>query len=157
GFEVDGGSIVDANCLDNADLIHAGDALIIPGAKRLHPKRRVSEEPSTTAQSSGQAEAQPADSEVAAQPAAAPAAPPHVVGGGSAVVQNAMAHLGQPYVWGGVGPRGFDCSGFVYYILRVSGHPVSRGLWGQLNGGPRIGRGDLEPGDTVFFANTYEP
>ena len=32
-----------------------------------------------------------------------------------------------------------------------------RGLWGQLNGGPRVALSALQPGDTVFFANTYMP
>jgi cell wall-associated NlpC family hydrolase len=56
-----------------------------------------------------------------------------------------MRHLGARYVFGGTSPAGFDCSGFVWY------------LWGQLNGGPRVALSALQPGDTVFFANTYMP
>lgn len=82
---------------------------------------------------------------------------PVVGGGGQGVVKNAMAHLGARYVFGGTGPSAFDCSGFVYYVHRISGHGVSRGMWGQLNGGPRISQANLLPGDTVFFANTYMP
>jgi len=77
--------------------------------------------------------------------------------GGDGIVGIAMAHLGEPYVWGGVGPHGFDCSGFVYYVMSNAGTPVSRGLWGQLNAGPRISGDELAPGDLVFFANTYQP
>ncbi len=73
------------------------------------------------------------------------------------VVQNALKFAGYPYVWGGSSPSGFDCSGFVWYVHKISGHNISRGLWGQLNGGPRISRDNLQPGDTVFFANTYMP
>jgi cell wall-associated NlpC family hydrolase len=78
-------------------------------------------------------------------------------GGGAAVVSAAMKYLGARYVFGGTSPAGFDCSGFVWYVHKALGHPVSRGLWGQLNGGPRIPLNALQPGDTVFFANTYMP
>ena len=47
--------------------------------------------------------------------------------------------------------------GFVWYVHKVSGISISRGIWGQLNGGPRITMANLVPGDTVFFANTYMP
>jgi cell wall-associated NlpC family hydrolase len=77
--------------------------------------------------------------------------------GGSAVVSAAMRHLGARYVFGGTSPAGFDCSGFVWYVHKALGKSVSRGLWGQLNGGPRIALSALQPGDTVFFANTYMP
>jgi cell wall-associated NlpC family hydrolase len=90
--------------------------------------------------------------------AAAVSAPVSVGGaGGSAVVSAAMRHLGARYVFGGTSPSGFDCSGFVWYVHKAIGKPVSRGLWGQLNGGPRIALSALQPGDTVFFANTYMP
>jgi peptidoglycan DL-endopeptidase CwlO len=36
---------------------------------------------------------------------------------GNVVVDRAYAELGKPYVWGGVGPGGYDCSGFVSYCL----------------------------------------
>ena len=78
-------------------------------------------------------------------------------GGGASVVSAAMRHLGARYVWGGTSPAGFDCSGFVWYVHKAMGRPVSRGLWGQMNGGPRIPLNALQPGDTVFFANTYMP
>ena len=40
--------------------------------------------------------------------------------GGSDVVSRAEACLGAPYVWGGVGPKGYDCSGLVSYALTGS-------------------------------------
>jgi cell wall-associated NlpC family hydrolase len=77
--------------------------------------------------------------------------------GGGSVLQNAMNYVGHRYVFGGSSPAGFDCSGFVWYVHKAAGLNISRGLWGQLNGGPRIPRDSLQPGDTVFFANTYMP
>ena len=68
-----------------------------------------------------------------------------------------MKFLGYRYVFGGTSPAGFDCSGFVYYIHNISGAPVGRGMWQQYNGGSHIPISQLQPGDTVFFANTYMP
>ncbi len=33
---------------------------------------------------------------------------------------------GSPYVWGAEGPDSFDCSGFIYYIMKRTGNPVPR-------------------------------
>lgn len=35
-------------------------------------------------------------------------------------------HLGRPYVWGATGLKSFDCSGFVWRVLRDAGLPVKR-------------------------------
>jgi cell wall-associated NlpC family hydrolase len=86
-------------------------------------------------------------------PVAAPARTGSASGGG--IVSLAMQFRGRPYVWGGTTPSGFDCSGFVYYVLNQSGSPVPRGMWGQYNAGSHPGRADLQPGDIVFFQNTY--
>ena len=100
--------------------------------------------------------AAPAPAPKPAAPAPAPAA--RVAGaGGGALVANAMKYVGYRYVFGGTSPAGFDCSGFVYYVHNVSGAPVGRGMWQQYNGGARIPISQLQPGDTVFFANTYMP
>lgn len=52
-------------------------------------------------------------------------------------------------------PAGFDCSGFIYYVLDKIGAPVPRDHWGQINAGPRVDRSEIEPGDLVFFGDTY--
>ena len=39
---------------------------------------------------------------------------------GNAIVDRAYSCIGAPYVWGGVGPDGFDCSGLVSYALTGS-------------------------------------
>jgi len=49
-------------------------------------------------------------------PSPVPAAPPSRYGG---VVGIAMQYLGTPYVWGGSGPGGFDCTGDVVKISRL--------------------------------------
>src|SRR5579871_2994103 len=42
------------------------------------------------------------------------------------VIRNAWAFMGVPYVWGGTSPDGFDCSGFVQYVYRMSGYSIPR-------------------------------
>ena len=45
---------------------------------------------------------------------------------GDAVVSEANKYLGTPYIWGGSSPSGFDCSGFVYYVLKQLGFSTTR-------------------------------
>jgi cell wall-associated NlpC family hydrolase len=66
-----------------------------------------------------------------------------------------MGYKGSRYVFGGTTPAGFDCSGFVYYVVNRAGTGISRGMWGQYGAGAHPSRGDLQPGDIVFFQNTY--
>ena len=67
----------------------------------------------------------------------------------------ALKLLGAPYAWGGSSPIGFDCSGFVWYVARQAGKPLSRGMLGEYNSGSHPARDELKPGDLVFFQNTY--
>ncbi len=77
---------------------------------------------------------------------------------GERVAAIARKYVGYPYAWGGSSPRtGFDCSGFDEYVYQEAGIPVPpHDLWGQMNSGPRIALQDLQPGDLVFFQNTYK-
>lgn len=75
---------------------------------------------------------------------------------GSSVVANAKRYLGTRYVFGGSSPRsGFDCSGFVYYVLNQSGKKIGRtsaaGYYSMAKkvSSPRVG-------DLVFFSGTYK-
>jgi cell wall-associated NlpC family hydrolase len=78
---------------------------------------------------------------------------------GNKVVSIAKQYLGFNYAWGGASPRtGFDCSGFTWFVYSEAGLSIpSHNLAGQLAAAPRLSRDQLQPGDLVFFANTYEP
>jgi len=67
-----------------------------------------------------------------------------------------MSLVGKPYSWGGTSPDpGFDCSGFVYYVYGQMGVTLGRDTFSQWENGRLILRADLQPGDIVFFEDTY--
>ncbi len=81
--------------------------------------------------------------------------PPSTVG--EHIVATAMQYLGRPYVWGGTTPAGFDCSGFVYFVVnQVLGGGFPRSLEAQAVSGVYVDPDHLQPGDLVFFQNTYK-
>jgi peptidoglycan DL-endopeptidase CwlO len=100
-------------------------------------------------QQADQSQAALAPTVQAAPPTAPPSvAPPSRYGG---VVGIAMSYLGTPYVWGGASPAGFDCSGFVMYVYAQVGVSLPHSSYAQYGYGSAVSRGDLQPGDLVFF------
>ena len=59
--------------------------------------------------------------------------------------------VGAPYLYGGASPRGFDCSGLVYYSYREAGIKVPRTSDEQYRQSERVKLSHLRPGDLVFF------
>lgn len=73
------------------------------------------------------------------------------------VIEAASAFRGTRYVMGGTSRSGFDCSGFVRYILSASGGvALPRTATEQFYHGTPIGTAQLQPGDLVFFKGTYK-
>ncbi len=70
---------------------------------------------------------------------------------GDEVVLRAMAQIGTAYRYGGADLEGFDCSGLVYFIHQQLGFSSPRTAQQQFDASRRIARGDLLPGDLVFF------
>jgi cell wall-associated NlpC family hydrolase len=80
-----------------------------------------------------------------------------VVGSGkiASMISFAESFIGTPYVWSGTSPRpGFDCSGFTQYVLRYIGVNIQRTTQEQCIEGTPVAKGNLEPGDLIFFS-TY--
>jgi cell wall-associated NlpC family hydrolase len=67
-------------------------------------------------------------------------------------VRFACGQLGRPYVWGGNGDPGFDCSGLTHAAYAAAGIDIPRTAQIQYNAGPLLPMGTpLQPGDLVFF------
>ncbi len=74
-----------------------------------------------------------------------------------AVLATAKKYIGVPYLWAGTTPEGFDCSGFTQYVFQQHGISLSRTTASQYLEGNFVAKSDLQPGDLVFFQNTYRP
>jgi peptidoglycan endopeptidase LytE len=157
----------DANHLGTSDTLHVGQALVIPGAAVS------ADAPETPAPLGGLV--------AVSEPAIATSDPASVSGaryGGTLInparaipnvetpppplstravllarrtVSAAMQYLGTPYVWGGTSRAGVDCSGLVYLVYAPYVPTMPRLSYDQWGMGLPVGRGDLAPGDLVFF------
>ena len=68
----------------------------------------------------------------------------------SQFIKYALKFEGTPYWYGGATPNGFDCSGFVGYVIKkVLGKNVNHSATSQMQLGPRVN--DPLPGDLVGF------
>ena len=68
-----------------------------------------------------------------------------------AIIKYAKQFMGVPYVWGGMSPSGFDCSGFINYVFRGFGFSLTRTSYGLAELGTTVSLKDLQPGDLMFF------
>ncbi len=87
------------------------------------------------------------------------------------VLQIAVAKIGMPYVWGGTTDNtadglehgGYDCSGFVWRVYKLSGLPWGRSILGrtaaqqagEIPKSKRIELEEVQPGDLLFFGSAH--
>jgi peptidoglycan DL-endopeptidase CwlO len=69
-------------------------------------------------------------------------------------VDTALAQVGKPYQWGGSGPNSFDCSGLTSFAWRAAGVDITRTSRSQYAATTRISRGQLQPGDLIFYGSS---
>ncbi|MBQ8030027.1 MAG: C40 family peptidase [Butyrivibrio sp.] len=75
------------------------------------------------------------------------------------MLAEAERYLGVPYVWGGYSPSGFDCSGFVSWVINHCGNGwnfgrlTANGLRARTT---PVSASEAKPGDLIFFQGTYE-
>jgi cell wall-associated NlpC family hydrolase len=83
----------------------------------------------------------------------AEAGAPRARGSEADLVATARRFTGVPYLWGGMSVHGVDCSGLTSRVYAVDGIDLRRDADMQFDD-PRaqpVERGDLRPGDLVFF------
>jgi cell wall-associated NlpC family hydrolase len=83
----------------------------------------------------------------------------------------AVSRIGYPYIWGGTTDNtadglphgGFDCSGFVWRVYKISGLPwgeqihgrTAAQMAGEIARRQRLGYSQLRPGDILFFGSAH--
>jgi cell wall-associated NlpC family hydrolase len=87
------------------------------------------------------------------------------------VLRIAVSKIGMPYVWGGTTDNtadglehgGYDCSGFIWRVYKVSGLSWGRQILGrtaaeqagEIPKSARIHLEDVQPGDLLFFGSAH--
>lgn len=70
-------------------------------------------------------------------------------------LEEALTQIGKPYVWGGVGPYGYDCSGLVVWAYKKVGYKgMPRTTPHQYTFGELVSKENVQRGDLIYFNNT---
>ena len=67
------------------------------------------------------------------------------------IINYAKKFMGTPYRYAGATPSGFDCSGFINYVMGNFGISLSRTSYNMAEYGRTVKLADLRPGDLMFF------
>ncbi|MFJ8432992.1 C40 family peptidase [Kitasatospora sp. NPDC094019] len=86
--------------------------------------------------------------------AAPPAGQPWSAEGAASAVAYARARIGLPYIWGGEGPAGYDCSGLTMMAWREGGKRLNHFAADQYAQSTPVTYRQLRPGDLVFWTAT---
>jgi cell wall-associated NlpC family hydrolase len=65
--------------------------------------------------------------------------------------ETAKKYLGTKYVYGGCSEKGFDCSGFIYYVFKQYSIELSRSAAALSQIGIPVALNELQEGDLLFF------
>ncbi|GAA2137599.1 C40 family peptidase [Kitasatospora kazusensis] len=97
--------------------------------------------PPAGAADNGPADGGPADGDWSAQ-------------GVGAALDFARSKIGLPYIWGGEGPTGYDCSGLTMMAWRRAGRQLTHFAADQYAESTPVSYRALRPGDLVFWSHT---
>ncbi|WP_147124160.1 C40 family peptidase, partial [Nocardia neocaledoniensis] len=72
-------------------------------------------------------------------------------------IADALAQTGKPYVWGGTGPNGFDCSGLMQHAAAAAGKKIPRVSQDQYRQLPKVDPKNIKRGDLIFPEDAFPP
>lgn len=72
-------------------------------------------------------------------------------GNARAAIDFAYSKIGTPYLWGGTGPNGYDCSGLTQASWGAAGVSISRTTYTQYDLPNQVSWENIQPGDILFF------
>jgi peptidoglycan DL-endopeptidase CwlO len=78
---------------------------------------------------------------------------PKIAGSAGKAVTFAYNAIGVMYKFGADGPDGYDCSGLTSAAWRSAGKSLPHKASAQISATTPISKGDLQPGDLIFFRN----
>ncbi|MFF4813029.1 C40 family peptidase [Kitasatospora sp. NPDC001309] len=99
-------------------------------------------------------EAEAAAAEAARVQAPPPDSRPWSAEGAAAAIAFARSKIGLPYIWGGEGPEGYDCSGLTMMAWREGGRQLNHFAADQYAQSTPVTYRQLRPGDLVFWTDT---
>jgi cell wall-associated NlpC family hydrolase len=67
------------------------------------------------------------------------------------LVRTAEQFVGLRYLWGGLSPWGFDCSGLTWAVYRAHGIVIPRDADAQFAAGIPVAPARMQPGDLLFY------
>ncbi|MFD7642366.1 C40 family peptidase [Kitasatospora sp. NPDC059795] len=74
--------------------------------------------------------------------------------GAASAIEFARSVIGLPYIWGGEGPQGYDCSGLTMMAWRKGGKNLTHFAADQYAESTPVSHDHLRPGDLVFWTKT---
>lgn len=138
-FSVSLDKLIETNHITNANCIDVGQILEIPGTDTVP----VAEKPPTARPELASRSINPRE--------LAEARTRLIAQQGDVLLGEAKQYLGTPYLWGGLGSRGIDCSGLIVRSMEALGKKVPRCSADMFKAGEKVTYEELMPGDLVFF------